>query len=160
MIEKSKKLTLSQRIKIEEMINKRLRKHEISKELDKSQSTISREINRHRIVKQQSSFRNDNSYNCKYFINCKVCTGKCRIFQPISCKERDKNIGARNGCNKLKSCKLDKYFYRAEEAQKKYEYTLRDSRQGVNLNTSELIELAHIICPLVKKRSINIYNFK
>ena len=105
-------------------------------------------------------FNNDNSYNCKYYINCKVCTGKCRIFQPISCKERDKNIGACNGCTKLKSCKLDKYFYRAEEAQKKYEYTLRDSRQGVNLNTSELIELAHIICPLIKKRTINIYNFK
>lgn len=160
MIDKNKKLSLSQRIRIEEMINKRFRKSEISKELDKSQSTISREINRHRIVKPQNIFNNDNSYNCKYYINCKVCTGKCRIFQPISCKERDKNIGACNGCTKLKSCKLDKYFYRAEEAQKKYEYTLRDSRQGVNLNTSELIELAHIICPLIKKRTINIYNFK
>ena len=36
----------------------------------------------------------------------------------------------------------------------------KDSRQGVNLNTSELIELAHIICPLVKKRSINLHNLK
>ena len=74
MIEKSKKLALSQRIKIEEMINKRFRKHQISKELDKSQSTISREFNRHRIIKPQSVFTNDNSYNCK------VCTGKCKIF--------------------------------------------------------------------------------
>ena len=160
MIEKGKKLTLSQRIKIEEMINKRCRKYEISKELDKSQSTISREINRHHIVKPQNTFRIDNSYNCKYFINCKVCTRKCRIFQPLSCKERDKNIGACNNCSQLKTCKLDKFFYKAEEAQMKYEYTLRDSRQGVNLNTSELIQLAHIICPLVKKRTINIYNFK
>lgn len=151
MIEKNKKLTLSQRIKIEEMLNQRCRKFEIAKELNKSQSTIAREINKHHIVKPHNPFKNDNSHNCKYFVNCKVCTGKCKIFQPISCKDRDRNIGACNNCSKLKSCKLDKFFYRAEEAQKSYEYTLRDSRQGVNLNTSELIHLAHIICPLVKK---------
>lgn len=151
MIEKSKKLTLSQRIKIEEMLNQRHRKFEIANELDKSQSTIAREINKHRKFKPSNLFRQDNMYNCKYFINCKTCTGKCKIFQPIPCKDRDRNIGVCNNCKELKSCKLDKYFYIAEDAQKNYEYTLKDSRQGVNLNTSELIELAHIICPLVKK---------
>ena len=87
----------------------------------------------------------------KSFVNCKICTNKCRIFQPISCKDRDRNIGVCNNCSKLKTCNLDKYFYFAEEAHKKYKYTLTDSRQGVNLNTSELIELAHLICPLIKK---------
>ena len=29
--------------------------------------------------------------------------------------------------------------------------TLKDSRQGVNLNSTELYELAHIICPLIKQ---------
>jgi len=151
MLEKNKKLTLSQRIKIEEMLNQRCRKFKIANELDKCQSTIAREIKKHCIVKPHNIFKTDNTYNCKYFVNCKKCTGKCRIYQPILCKERDRNIGACNNCSKLKSCNLDKYFYKAEEAQKKYEYTLKDSRQGVNLNTSELIELAHIICPLVKK---------
>jgi len=151
MIEKNKKLTLSQRIKIEEMLNQRRRKFEIANELDKCQSTIAREIKKHCIVKPHNLFKTDNLYNCKYFVNCKKCTDKCRIYQPISCKERDRNIGSCNNCSKLKTCNLDKYFYKAEDAQKKYEYTLKDSRQGVNLNTSELIELAHIICPLVKK---------
>ncbi len=151
MIESNKQLTLSQRLKIEEMLNQRHRKFEIANKLGKSQSTIAREINKHKKLKPQNVFRRDNLFNCKYFINCKVCTEKCRIFQPISCKERDRNIGVCNNCDKLKSCKLDKYFYNAEDAQKKYEYTLKDSRQGVNLNTSELIELAHIICPLVKR---------
>ena len=36
-------------------------------------------------------------------------------------------------------------------AQKNYEYTLKDSREGVNLNTTELYVLAHIICPLIKQ---------
>ncbi len=151
MIESNKQLTLSQRLKIEEMLNQRHRKFEIANKLGKSQSTIAREINKHKKLKPQDIFRKDNLFNCKYFINCKVCTEKCRIFQPISCRERDRNIGVCNNCDKLKSCKLDKYFYNAEDAQKKYEYTLKDSRQGVNLNTSELIELAHIICPLVKR---------
>ena len=48
MIEKNKQLTLSQRIKIEEMLNQRHRKFEIANELDKSQSTIAREINKHK----------------------------------------------------------------------------------------------------------------
>ncbi len=151
MQEKGKQLTLSQRIRIEEMLNQRHRKFEIANELGKSQSTIAREINKHKKLKPYNPLKNDNTFNCKYFINCKVCTEKCKIFQPIPCKDRDRNIGACNNCDKLKSCKLDKYFYVAEDAQKKYEYTLKDSRQGVNLNTSELIELAHILCPLVKK---------
>ena len=151
MIQNAKQLSLSQRIKIEEMLNQRYRKFEIANELNKSQSTIAREINKHKKVKHANPFRHNNMYNCKYFINCKKCTEKCKIFQPIPCKDRDRNIGVCNGCENLKSCNLDKYFYIAQEAQKQYEYTLKDSRQGVNLNTSELIELAHIICPLVKK---------
>ena len=51
----------------------------------------------------------------------------------------------------IKKCKKSKYFYYADVAQKNYEYTLKDSRQGVNLNTTELYELAHIICPLIKQ---------
>lgn len=150
-MKENSKLNLSQRIKIEEMLNQRHRKFEIVKELDRTQSTIAREIKKHLVVKQHNIYKSDNLFNCKYFVNCKKCTNKCNIFQPISCKDRDRNIGACNNCSKLKSCNLDKYFYIADEAQKKYEYTLRDSRQGVNLSSSELIELAHIICPLIKK---------
>lgn len=151
MIEKGKQLTLSQRNRIEEMLNQRRRKFEIANELDKTQSTIAREINRHKILKTHNIYKSENMYNCKYFSNCKVCTNKCKIFQPIICKDRDRNIGVCNNCPKLKSCNLDKYFYFAEKAHEKYKYTLTDSRQGVNLNTSELIALAHIICPLIKK---------
>lgn len=149
-LKKNKQLTFDQRCKIEEMLNKRHRKIEIATDLDKSQSTISREINRHKILKTYKPI-NGNFYNCKFFINCKICTQKCKIYQPISCKERDRNIGACNNCPKLRTCSLDKYFYKADIAQKNYKYTLSDARQGVNLNTSELIELAHTICPLIKR---------
>ena len=44
MIEKGKQLTLSQRNKIEEMLNQRRRKFEIANELDKTQSTIAEKL--------------------------------------------------------------------------------------------------------------------
>ena len=150
-MEKGKQLTFSQRNKIEEMLNQRKRKFEIANELDKTQSTIAREINRHKILKPHNIYNTDNLYNCNYFINCKVCIGKCKIFQAISCKDRDRNIGACNNCSKSKLAILTSIFILQKKRIKKYKYTLTDSRQGVNLNTSELIELAHLICPLIKK---------
>ena len=151
IFENNKQLSLSQRNRIEELLNQRKRKFEIANELNKTQSTIAREINRHRILKPHDIYKSENMFNCKYFNNCKVCTNMCKIFQPISCKDRDRNIGVCNNCSKLKNCNLDKYFYLADKAHEKYRYTLTDSRKGVNLNSSELIELAHIICPLIKK---------
>lgn len=151
MLQNNKKLDISQRILIEQLINQRSSKSQIAIQIDKSLSTVSREIHRHRIFKQQYVYSKDNFFNCKYFINCKICSGKCKMYMPIPCKERDRSIGACNNCSKLKTCKLDKYFYFAKKAQERYEYTLRDSRQGANLSSSELIHLAHIICPLIKR---------
>lgn len=147
---KNSQLSLSQRITIEEMITQRKRKHEIANALNKSPSTITREIKRHIKIKYQNIHSRENLFNCRFFSNCKICTEQCNIFMPITCSDRDRNIGACNNCSKLKTCKLDKYFYDAKRAQNQYEYTLTDSRQGVNLSSTELIELAHIICPLIK----------
>lgn len=46
---------------------------------------------------------------------------------------------------------MDKYFYQAATAHKEYLYTLSDSREGVNLTTSEMIMMAETIGPLLKR---------
>ncbi len=69
-----KKLTLSQRNKIEEMLNQRRRKFEIVNELDKTPSTIAREINRHKNLKPHNIYKSSNLFNCNFFVNFKVCT--------------------------------------------------------------------------------------
>ena len=158
IMKNSSKLSFDQRCKIEEMVSLRKRKFEIADEVGKTRSTVAREIMRHRKLKP-SRFFNENAYNCTLFKDCKVCTGKCSLFQPIRCPDRDRNIGACNNCSKLRSCKLDKYFYKAKVAQKGYEYTLTDARQGVNLTRTELIGLAHTICPLIKRRTIYLHYF-
>ena len=115
MLQNNKKLTHSQRIQIEELLNQRQSKSQIAIQIDKSLSTVSREIHKHRIFKQQYVYSKDNFFNCKYFINCKICSGKCKMYMPIPCKERDRSIGVCNNCSKLKTCKLDKYFYFAKK---------------------------------------------
>lgn len=142
-----KHLTLEDRKVIEDNIYKGLRKFETAKELNKSQSTIGKEIRNNRQLRH--SVRDEEPWMCKYFKDCKVCIGRCKDFEELTCLRRDRFVGACNGCPCIKNCKKRKYFYYAAKAQKKYEYTLKDSREGSNLNTTELIELAHIICPLI-----------
>lgn len=146
---KGSHLSLEERKIIEENICKGLRKFETAKELNRSQSTIGKEIKNNR--KRRYSQLEDSPWLCKHYNECKVCIGKCRDFEEISCFRRDRFIGACNCCPEIKRCKKTKFFYYANVAQKNYEYTLKDSRQGVNLNTTELYELAHIICPLIKQ---------
>ena len=146
----NKHLTFEERCKIEEYINKGFRKYQIANELNKSQSTILREIRNNRVLKPRKIF-NENPFNCIHLKDCKVCTGKCRYYETEKCNRRDKFIGACNNCPDIKKCKLDQYFYKAKFAHEKYRETLVDARQGVNLNTSELFEIAHIICPLIYK---------
>ena len=144
-----KHLSLEDRKIIEENIFKRLRKYQTAKELNKSQSTIGKEIKNNR--KRRYSKTDEAPWMCKHFNECKVCVSKCIDFEEIPCPQRDRFVGACNGCPDISKCKKAKYFYYANVAQKNYEYTLKDSRQGVNLNTTELYELAHIICPLIKQ---------
>ena len=75
----------------------------------------------------------------------------CSNFEEVPCFRIDKFVGACNSCPEIRSCRKTKYFYYANIARKNYEYSLKDSRQGVNLNTTELFELAHTICPLIKQ---------
>ena len=67
MIGKGKQLTLSQRIGIEEMLNQTRRKFQIVNELHKTQSTIARKINGHKVLKSHNIYNPPNFYNCKFF---------------------------------------------------------------------------------------------
>lgn len=93
----------------------------------------------------------NNYYSCAYFNVCKKCDHRCHYFKPIICKDRDKFYGACNNCEKAKNCKLDKYYYRASLAEKDYRNKLIETRKGINMDTNDLYNLAHLICPLILK---------
>ena len=146
----NKHLSLDDRFKIEEGIVKGLRKFQLAQSINKSPSTVAKEIKRNRKLKPRNSF-NDYSNNCIHFNQCKVCSFKCKDYEELLCFRRDRFVGACNNCPQLYKCKLDKYFYKAKLAHGNYLYTLKDSRQGVNLTTSELFNIAHIIKPLIEQ---------
>ena len=64
-----KHLSLEDRKIIEENINKGLRKFETAKELNKSQSTIGKEIKNNR--KHRYSQTDDAPWKCKHYKDCK-----------------------------------------------------------------------------------------
>lgn len=146
---KNTHMSLNDRIAIQVGIENGSKLVNISKNIKKDPTTISKEIKLHREIHS----RNLEKYPicCKNSKNCKFCTEICKKFEEIKCSRRDRSPGACNGCEKIHSCHLDHYFYYAEKAQREYSNTLVESREGINLTTLERKEIADIIVPLINK---------
>ena len=143
-------LTLEERRIILSGITNGSSKIAIAQTICKDKSTVGKEIKLHRSLK----------YKCKMPLECnnyrkcqygRHCTLDCPEYVPFKCSRRDRTRGACNGCSNWSKCRFDKYTYCPEEAQMDYQSVLIDSRQGVNLTTSEAKAIADIVGPLLKK---------
>lgn len=146
---KNSHLTLEDRKKIQEALEKGLSRTEIAKNINKDISTVAKEIKNKRKLKPRNPF--NNPITCTKFKECRICHGKCSEYEEIKCTRRDRKVGVCNLCPDISKCRLDKYFYYAKQAHESYLYTLKDSREGVNLNTTEMLEIVDIIKPLLKQ---------
>lgn len=146
---KNTHLTLEDRKKVQEGLEKGMSRTEIAKNINKDISTVAKEIKNRRKLKPRNPF--NNPITCTKFKECKICHGKCSEYEEIKCIRRDRKIGVCNLCPDISKCRLDKYFYYAKQAHESYLYTLKDSREGVNLNTKEMLEIVDIIKPLLKQ---------
>lgn len=146
---KNTHLTLEDRKKIQEGLEKGLSRTEIAKNINKDISTVAKEIKNRRKLKPRNPF--NNPITCTKFKECRICNGKCSEYEEIKCTRRDRKVGVCNLCPDISKCRLDKYFYYAKQAHESYLYTLKDSREGVNLNTKEMLEIVDIIKPLLKQ---------
>ena len=142
-------LSLEDRKIIQEGIEKSLSKVEIAKLIKKDPTTVSKEVKNRRKLKPRNPF--NSPITCTNFKKCGKCYGKCDNYVEIKCLRRDRKVGACNLCPDISKCKLDKYFYYATKAHEDYLYTLKDSREGINLTTSEMLNIVEIIKPLLKK---------
>lgn len=146
-------LTLEDRKFIQRGLEEERSKAQIAKELGKSPSTIAKEVKLHRKIRPRNMFNTGFGHFCKNrgrSKDCIGCKGKCSFYVERTCKRRD-HIGVCNKCPKMSRCYLDKYFYSAVKAHQDYLYVLRDSREGVNLTTSQMITMAETIGPLLKR---------
>lgn len=143
-------LTLEERRIILTGITNGSSKAAIAQTVGKDKSTIGKEIKLHRTL----------SHKCKMPLECnnyrkcifgRKCTLNCLEYSPFKCSRRDRSPGACNGCSNWSHCRFNKYTYSPEDAQMDYRTVLVDSRQGVNLTTSEAKDIADVVGPLLKK---------
>ncbi len=79
------------------------------------------------------------------------CTKFCNHYEPIICDDLKSPPYVCSGCKVRDTCRAAKYFYIAEEAQKRYKAILSESRAGINMTPEQLKELDEFISPLIKK---------
>lgn len=147
---KSLHLTIADRQIIEAGIRNESTKTAIADVLGKEKSTIGKEIKLHRYLKQRCNM----PLECENYRKCvhgRNCTPECPEYVPFVCKRRDRSPGACNGCQKMKSCRFNKYVYDAGRAEEEYKETLVDSREGANLTTAEAQKIGATVAPLLKQ---------
>ena len=149
-VNNGKHYTLSDRIITEQGITNGSTKAAIAKTLGKDKSTVGKEIKNHLVKVHSIALPLD----CSNYAKCshgRKCQTSCPDYKAFKCDRRDRSPGACNGCGKYNNCRHDKFKYIASEAQKEYEATLKESREGFNITTSELKQIGSIIEPLIKQ---------
>ena len=165
---KNAHLVLDERATIEVRLRERASFSEIGRELGKDPSTISKEVRLHSQTVRKASFNPCSKRStcdeygtacskCKmqYSKSCKRCARvkcfeHCKQFEELICNKLKKPPYVCNGCLQRQSCKLEKHIYSAKTAQKTYETTRSESRQGIAITPEELKRVDAIVSPLVK----------
>ena len=167
-----KHLTLDNRITIEKGLDTGTSLRQIALSLDKDPSTISKEIRKHRTQHPHNTY-NEPHNKCAHFTICKkkhicnlyapVCKRQCRYctqcnrvcpdFEPRSyhCEKLDKAPFVCNGCPHKTGCRLDKAYYKASSANRKYRTILVESRSGINISEDDLTRLDELVSPLIRQ---------
>lgn len=168
-------LVLEDRKQIESMLNENMSFTKIGKTIGKSTSTISREVKSHRIERNQTPYGRipnqcKNSFSCtkmnicavckkrehSFCRTCSLCNQKCPDFIEALCPKLDRAPFVCNGCKQIRSCSLRKQFYRAEKAQKSYEFLLSEARSGFNITEAEIKNLNDVLAePILRGQSIH-----
>ena len=144
-------LTSEERKIIQTGIENGSTKADIAGTIGKDAATVAKEIRKHRKFKPRNTF--NRPVICARMDIChkKPCVKKCEFYEDPKCNRRDKSPGACNKCPGGQKCRLDKYYYNAESANKTYRHDLSDYREGVNLTTKERDAIGEIIAPLLKQ---------
>lgn len=165
-----KHITLSQRILIEKGLADGKSFADIARITEKSPSTISKEVMRHRAssrkIDQGRVIPCANRSGCTVRFLCsrsceitcrlcrepgKRCTDHCPEYVPKECKRIKKPPYVCNGCSKISRCLMQKAYYAAQYAQNEYTHILVSSRNGINQDVADIALLDQLVSPLLKK---------
>lgn len=163
-----KHLTAEDRVFIETSLDKNMPFCEIAKYLCKDPSTISKEVKKHRILKEHNDFASPNQCalrsSChlqnvcsravpcrKECRTCHACNRHCDRFVKESCRTIQKAPFVCNGCPKKAQCRQERYFYKAVTADRHYRTILSESRTGINISETAMEWLDALVSPLIRQ---------
>lgn len=163
-----KHLTLENRVFIETSLNNNLPFKEIAKYLCKDPSTISKEIRKHRILREHNDFASPNqcihrgqchlrnvcnrAVSCqKKCRTCSACNRHCKRFEKETCRTILHAPYVCNGCSKKAQCRQERYFYKAVTADRHYHTVLSQSRAGINISEPDMEWLDSLVTPLIRQ---------
>lgn len=160
---KNTRLTYEDRCTIETLLNEKKNIRYIAGILNKSPSTISREIKKHaKTIKSRLNdcvFKRDcirkhacGSISCNYMCKqCNKCKQSCPDYTQSYCENLSETYSLCNGCKKYNVCSFEKRRYEAKTADTEYRNTLTGMREGFDLTYEELVQINDMVTPLIKK---------
>lgn len=165
---KFKHLTDEERLQIEVMLKQQYSLKAIAQKIDKSLSTVSREVRKHGMVSEKFAahypanrcvHRRD-CWHCQLCMDKPNCTRRCATCNQCNkiCPDYEEEICLKlfdppyvcNGCADEYKCVLKKRYYLHKKAQEAYKEMLSEARCGANITEEELTELNTFISPLLK----------
>lgn len=149
----NKHLTYEERDFIEIGLNNGRNFAQIANDLNKSRTTIMREVQQHKFRKNPNGFNNSKNL-CKNRQECKKfdCTNKKECYEEEICFRLTGTPYVCNSCEQKKKCRKIKYYYYAKFANDEYSEKLQNARCGINLSKEEAYEIDKLITPLVKEK--------
>lgn len=144
---------------------------DIAKKIDKDPTSVSKEVKKHRYMKQMKRGGGYHSYCsiCAMVKDChkkKLCSSICKdeckhcsLKDPTTfcnnfiikeCKRIKRFPYVCNGCSKIGSCSLNHYYYDSKLAQKEYDEVLVVSRTGIDCTEESFKILDEVISNGVK----------
>lgn len=129
-------LSYENRKNIEDGLNDNKSINQIAKEINRSHSSILREIGRNKVYfepKQYGTYKNNN------------------YDRDISCQRLSKSPYVCNGCKSRSGCRKERYTYYARKADDSYKELKSNARKGINLTPEEVYLINTTLTPLIKK---------
>ena len=169
-MKKFKHLTEEERYQIQHGLDDMKSFKQISKEIGRDCTTVSKEIRSRREFRKTGALGNafndcvhhigclenvvcDNTYYrkklCRNCIQIK-CFKSCKHYTKEICQGRETSPYVCNGCDKKNRCTLEKAYYYARGAQIEYKSVLTESRCGICADDNEIKRLDEYISPLLK----------
>ena len=174
-----KQLSLPERIIIERMLHQDYSFASIARVLERSASTVAREVLHYRCFSGRIPFPGENDcihktgclkntlcpemgfHGC-FAARCKrcpdgiICTSICEDYESFQCDLLDKPPYVCSNCKMQKRCKRNKAYYAAHKANAAHKKALKEAHSGVRKTPKQLREIAEIIEPLIAKgQSLN-----